>query len=101
MALRGLTFRHQKRYTFERRAAKALTLAMSFVTCCVATAQPMTHEMTNLQAFPSIIAMHTEHQAKTMPQDNMWDTDSKSVGHDTRASACISDDEKDFIAGTL
>ena len=101
MALRGLTFRHRKRKTFGRRAAKALTLAMTFVTCCAATSQPMTPEVANLQVFPSIIAMHAEHQAKTMPQDNMWDTDSRSVGHDTRASACISDDERDFIAGTL
>ena len=52
-----------------------------------------------MELMPSIIAM----QSETPSNNNIanWDTDSKPVGLDSRASACISDDERDFVPGTL
>ena len=50
-------------------------------------------------AMPMLVLNATSDHPELVP--NQWDTDSKPVGHDTRASACISDCKDDFVPGTL
>ena len=65
----------------------------------ICAARPTPEEEQVMELMPSIIAM----QSETPTNNNIanWDTDSKPVGLDSRASACISDDERDFVPGTL
>ena len=63
----------------------------------ICAARPTPEEDQVMELMPSIIAM----QSETPTNIANWDTDSKPVGLDSRASACISDDERDFVPGTL
>ena len=95
-----LTYRRRcRRRTKGRRAALALTFAMAFFSL-VCAAKPTPEVDTAMNLMPSIIAMQSEGSASSS-RVAVWDTDSKPVGLDSRASACISDDERDFVPGTL
>ena len=91
--------RRHKTVKLHRLLARMTVIVLSAYLATIGRAfGPTPAPATILTAMPTIMSTtNSPLGSRTV----MWDTDSKPVGHDTRASACISDDPSNFVKGTL
>lgn len=93
------------RSTLSNRLSKMTAIAVATALTCfcnsspVAALAPMPSAHTIVLAMPMLVLNAIDDSELTTT--TQWDTDSKQVGHDSRASACITDDPTEFVPGTL
>ena len=97
--------RTTRKLTLSARWSRMTSIAVVTALTCytnlspVAALAPMPTARAIALAMPMLVLNASNDSPELIP--NQWDTDSKTVGHDTRASACISDCSSEFVPGTL
>jgi hypothetical protein len=81
------------RHRIVRSSAWTKLFAVSTMLLAAATAQPTT-TAAMISALPTVLTASTE--GNTAEHNQQFDSNSKALGHDSRASACISDVLTDF-----